>query len=152
MTGAMRSAALGSRGAMPNSPLNWIDLNRIGHGVMFKGHKGFIIADFTKRIIIPDGRSGDMSYYKPRPEDKMYDDLGNFQKQWTNACKNGKPAETDCNFEYSADMIENMCLGLAAFRAGTELVYDGAKGVVTNNAEANQYLTKPYRKGWTMNG
>ena len=49
-------------------------------------------------------------------------------------------------------MIENMCLGLAAYRAGGELEYDAARGVVTNNAEANQYLTKPYRKGWTMDG
>jgi hypothetical protein len=78
--------------------------------------------------------------------------LGNFQKQWTAACKNGNPADTACNFEYSANMIENMCLGLAAFRAGSELEYDGAAGVVTNNAAANEFLTKPYRKGWTLNG
>jgi hypothetical protein len=32
------------------------------------------------------------------------------------------------------------------------LKYDAVKGVVTNNAAANQYLTKPYRAGWTMNG
>ena len=139
-------------GAMPKSPSGWIDLNQIGHGAMFKGEKGFVIADFNRRVIIPDGRSGDMSYYQPRAEDELSGNLGNFQKQWTRACKNGKPAETACNFEYSANMIENMCLGLAAFRAGTELEYDGAKGVVTNNAAANQYLTKPYRKGWTMDG
>ncbi|MCH7226049.1 Gfo/Idh/MocA family protein [Haloferula sp. A504] len=139
-------------GAMPKSPSGGIDLNRIGHGAMFKGDKGFVVADFGKRIIIPDGRSGNMSYYKPRPEAELLPDLGNFQKQWTQACKNGKPAATACNFEYSANMIETMCLGLAAFRAGGELDYDAAKGVVTNNAEANQYLTKPYREGWTMNG
>ncbi len=139
-------------GAMPKSPSGWIDLKQIGHGAMFKGDKGFVIADFNRRVIIPDGRSGDMSYYQPRAEDELSGNLGNFQKQWTRACKNGKPAETACNFEYSANMIENMCLGLAAFRAGTELEYDGAKGVVTNNAAANQYLTKPYRKGWTMDG
>jgi len=139
-------------GAMPKSPSGWIDLKQIGHGAMFKGDKGFVIADFNRRVIIPDGRSGDMSYYQPRAEDELSGDLGNFQKQWTSACKNGKPADTACNFEYSANMIENMCLGLAAFRAGTELEYDGAKGVVTNNAAANQYLTKPYRKGWTMDG
>ena len=49
-------------------------------------------------------------------------------------------------------MLETLCLGLASFRAGTDLEYDGAKGVVTNNAAANQYLTKPYRAGWTMDG
>ncbi|MGB0745260.1 MAG: Gfo/Idh/MocA family protein [Opitutales bacterium] len=139
-------------GAMPKSPLEWVDINKIWHGAMFKGDKGFVLADFSRRVIIPIGGDGDMTYYKPRPEDEVVDELGNFQKDWTNACKNGKPADTACNFEYSANMIENMCLGLAAFRAGRPLEYDGAKGIVTNDADANQYLTKPYRKGWTMDG
>jgi predicted dehydrogenase len=139
-------------GAMPSSPNGWVDLNKIGHGAMFKGDKGFVVSDFGKRLIIPDGKSGNMTYYKPRPEDELQSDLGNFQKQWTAACKNGKPTETACNFEYSANMIENMCLGLAAYRAGKELVYDGATGAVTNDAAVNQYLMKQYRKGWTLNG
>lgn len=139
-------------GAMPNSPSKWIDLSKIGHGVMLKGEKGIVISDFKSRIILPDGKSGDMTYYKPRSAEQLTPPLGNFQKQWTAACKNGKPAETDCNFEYSANMIETMCLGLAAFRAGGEIDYDPAKGIVTDNAAANAFLTKPYRKGWTING
>jgi hypothetical protein len=139
-------------GAMPKSPNKWIDLNKIGHGAMFKGDKGFVIADFKNRIILPDGRRGNMSYFKPRAEEELTPDLGNFQKQWTNACKNGKPSKTACNFEYSANMIETMCLGLAAFRAGGKIDYDGANGVITNNSAANQYLTKLYRKGWALNG
>ncbi|MEO0510068.1 MAG: Gfo/Idh/MocA family oxidoreductase [Verrucomicrobiota bacterium] len=136
-------------GALPGSPSKWVDLKKIGHGAMFKGDKGFVIADFKSRLIIP---SGDMTYYKSREKDELTPALGNFQKEWTTACKNGKPADTSCNFEYSANMIENMCLGLVAFRAGGELKYDGARGVVTNNAAANQLLSKPYRKGWTLNG
>jgi predicted dehydrogenase len=139
-------------GAMPGTPLNWIDLNKIGHGAMFKGDKGFVIADFVKRLLIPSGRNADLSYFDPRSAEEVAPDLGNFQKQWTDACKNGKPAETACNFEYSANMIETMCLVLAGFRAAQPLEYDGAKGTVTNVAEANPYLTKPYREGWTING
>jgi hypothetical protein len=45
-----------------------------------------------------------------------------------------------------------MCLGLAAFRAGGSLDYDAVRGQFTNDTAANQYLTKPYRAGWTMNG
>ena len=139
-------------GAMPKSPSDWIDLNKISHGVMFQGDQGFVIADFQRRLIIPDGKSGNMSYFDPRSEDELLSDLGNFQKQWITACKNGKPADTACNFQYSANMIECMCLGLAANRAGQELKYDARQGVVTNIASANQYLTKPYRKGWTISG
>ena len=139
-------------GAMPESPSPWIDLNKIGHGAMFKGDKGVLVSDFRSHLIIPAGNINNMSHFKPRSADKALPDLGHFQKQWVEACKNGRPAKTACNFKYSADMIETMCLGLAAFRAGKELDYDGTKGVFTNDASANQYLTKEYRKGWTMNG
>lgn len=137
-------------GAMPESPSPWIDLNKVGHGAMFKGDKGWVIAGFNRRLIIPNGNGADLSYFDRRSEDDLIPDLGDFQKQWVHACKNGNPAETACNFEYSANMIEAMCLGLASFRAGAELKYDGNNGAVTNVASANKYLTKPYRNGWTM--
>jgi predicted dehydrogenase len=139
-------------GALPKSPSKWLDFSKIGHGAMFKGDKGFVIADFTNRMLYPSGKDIDMTYYKPRGKDEIAPPLGNFQEQWTQACKNGQPAETACNFEYSANMIETMCLGLAAFRVGESLDYNASRGEFTNNAAANQYLTKPYREGWTMNG
>ncbi|MBF0196567.1 MAG: Gfo/Idh/MocA family oxidoreductase [Planctomycetes bacterium] len=139
-------------GAMPRSPIKALDLKRIGHGAMFKGDKGYIVADFKNRLIYPLGAKNDMTQYKRRSPEELIPPLGNFQQQWIDACKNGRPAETACNFEYSANMIETMCLGLSAFRAGEELSYDGKIGEVTNNSNANQYLTKAYRKGWTMNG
>lgn len=139
-------------GAMPSSPSKWVDLNRIGHGALFKGSKGIIVSDFTGRLLIPAGDKGDFTYYKPRSQEDVLPNLGNFQTQWTTACKNGKPTETACNFKYSADMIETMCLGLVGFRAGESLEYDPAAGKVTNVASANAYLTKPYREGWAING
>ena len=94
----------------------------------------------------------DLSYFEPHSADEMTPDLGDFQKQWANACRSSRPWETACNFEYSANMIECMCLGLVAFRVGKELEYDPERGVVTNVPEANDYLAKPYREGWTMEG
>ncbi|MEM1109017.1 MAG: hypothetical protein AAGH99_10045 [Planctomycetota bacterium] len=139
-------------GAMPSSPVPWIDLNKIGHGGMFKGDKGFVIADFSRRIIIPNGKVTDMTHFDPRPEEELIAPLGNFQQQWLDACKGGDPQNTACNFEYSANMIESMCLGLAAFRAGESIIYDGKEGRVINSANANALLSKPYRKGWTIDG
>lgn len=52
-------------GAMPRSPKPSIDLTEIGHGAMFKGTKGFVVADFDSRMIIPFGDDADLSYYKP---------------------------------------------------------------------------------------
>ena len=58
-------------GIMPRTPKDYVDLNKIGHGAMFKGTKGFLICDFDSRIILPIGKDTDMTYYKPRPKDKV---------------------------------------------------------------------------------
>jgi len=137
-------------GAMPQSPIECIDLNKIGHGVMFKGEKGFVIADFDKRILFPYGRHADLSYYNKRPKDKMIPDMGGFQEEWMNACKGD--LKTSCDFDYSGRAIEMMLLGLVAYRVGEKIEYDGAKGKVTNNKEADRLLGRKYRKGWKLNG
>jgi predicted dehydrogenase len=138
-------------GAMPRSPSPAVNLKAIGHGVWFKGSKGFLIADFTSRIIIPFGAEADLSYYRPRPKEEQLPPLGHFQRQWIDACKN--PAlETACDFEYSANMIEQMLLGLVAYRTGEKIEYDPATGKVTNNSAANEFISRKYREGWVLNG
>jgi predicted dehydrogenase len=137
-------------GAMPRSPRDCVDLKKIGHGAMFKGSKGYLIADFDSRLVIPFGNDADMSYYQRRPKDKMLPDVGHFQKEWTNACKGS--LKTSCDFDYGGTMIEMMLLGLVAYRVGTRLDYDPVAGRVTNNAEANGLLSRKYRAGWTLNG
>ena len=49
-------------------------------------------------------------------------------------------------------MIEQMILGLVAYRVGQKIEYDGAAGRVTNVPEANALLSHKYREGWTLNG
>jgi predicted dehydrogenase len=138
-------------GAMPRPPKDYVDLKKIGHGAMFKGSKGYVIADFVSRLVLPYGDDADFTFYKPRTKDKLLPPVGHFQKQWLDACKNPS-LKTACDFEYSANMIEQMLLGLVAYRAGKKLKYDGATGKVTNCPEANQYLSRKYREGWTLNG
>lgn len=137
-------------GDMPDTPDNIIDLNKIGHGAMFKGSKGYVIADFTRRLIIPVGNEADMTYYQPRKEDDIIPAMGHFQKQWINACKTD--LKTSCDFKYSADMIEHMLLGLASYRHGGRIEYDPKKGRVTNSDNANDLLKRPYRDGWSLKG
>ena len=136
-------------GAMPRSPKNFVDLNKIGHGAMFKGSEGFIVADFTSRLVLPYGKNADMSYYNRRPKEKMIPPLGHFQKEWIDAAKGD--LKTTCNFDYAGKMIEMMMLGLVAYRVGKELKYDGAAGK-TDDAKANELLTRKYREGWPLNG
>jgi hypothetical protein len=142
-------------GAMPESPNRAIDLKKIDHGAMFEGSEGFIVADFQSHMLIPqkneaDRSQADMTYYKPRAKDALIPPLGNFQTQWIKACKGD--LKTSCDFGYASDMIEMMLLGLVAYRAGRKIKYDGIAGQVTDCAEANQFLGRQYREGWTING
>jgi hypothetical protein len=138
-------------GAMPRSPRDWVDLNKIGHGAMFKGTKGYVITDFTSRLVIPFGDDADLSYYNRRPKDQMLPNVGHFQKEWINACKNPS-LQTSCDFDYSGTMIETMLLGLVAYRVGKKIEYDAKAGRVTNCPEANELLGRKYREGWTLDG
>ncbi len=137
-------------GAMPRSPRGYVDLNEIGHGAMFKGSKGFLVADFDTRILLPWGNEADLTYYNRRPEDEIVPPMGHFQKEWTNACKTD--LKTSCDFDYGGTALEQMLLGLVAYRVGKKLDYDGATGRVTNSAKANGLLSRKYRRGWTLNG
>lgn len=138
-------------GVLPRSPNRAIDLKAIDHGAWFKGSKGFLVADFTSRMIIPFGADADLSYYKPRRKEDQLPEVGHFQQQWIDACKNPS-LKTACDFEYSANMIEQMLLGLVAYRAGAKIEYDPVAGKVTNIPEANAFLSRKYRDGWVLNG
>jgi hypothetical protein len=67
---------------------------------------------------------------------------------WVDAAK-GK-AEASCPFEYAARLTEVMLLGIVALRAGSKIHYDGANMRVTNQPQANDYLRREYRQGWSV--
>ena len=138
-------------GVFPTNPRGWVDIPKVGHGAMFKGTKGHIVADFNSRCLLPIGGDADLTYYKPRTKENQLPPVNGFQEQWLRACRN-PTIKTACDFEYSADMIEQLLLGLVAFRVGKKLDYDPVAGKVTNAPEANEFLTKKYRDGWTLNG
>jgi predicted dehydrogenase len=137
-------------GALPESPARYIDLHKIDHGAMFEGSKGVLVANFDTRVLYPLRGEADLTYYKPRTKETVLPPLGNFQRQWINACKGN--LKTSCDFDYSGKMIEMMLLGLVAYRAGKKLNYDGAAGLCKDCSEANELLRRTYRPGWTLNG
>ncbi len=137
-------------GAMPDNPAKFFDLNQIDHGALFEGSKGCLIADFNSRVIYPRGNQANLSYYRPRTVETLIKPMGNFQGQWIEACKGN--LKTSCDFDYNGRMMEMMLLGVAAYKAGKKLQYDPATGLVTNDPKANEFLSRPYREGWPLNG
>ena len=71
------------------------------------------------------------------------------EANWAAAAKGKAPASSP--FDYAARLTEVMLLGIVALRAGQgkRIMYDGANMKVTNVPEANQWLTREYREGWT---
>jgi predicted dehydrogenase len=137
-------------GALPESPAKYVDLKKIDHGALFEGSKGNLVADFNSRLLLPQGNQADLTYYKPRTKASLLPPLGDFQKQWINACKGS--LKTACDFDYGSKLIETMLLGLVAYRVGKKINYDGTAGHVTDSPEGNELLRRTYRPGWTLNG
>jgi len=70
------------------------------------------------------------------------------EMNWIDAAK-GK-TEVSCPFEYAARLTEVMLLGIVALKVGRKISYDGASMRVTNLPQANDYLRREYRQGWSV--
>ena len=76
--------------------------------------------------------------------------MWSHELNWTKAIRG--EAKASSPIESAAQLTETMLLGLVALRAGQgkKVLYDGARGQITNIADANQYLTRDYRAGWAI--
>ena len=68
-------------GLKPDTPLNYIDVERIGNGAIFEGTKGWLLADFTTRVLVPSFNDGDLTYYKRRSKDDLLPLMGGSGQQ-----------------------------------------------------------------------
>ena len=112
-------------------------------GVLFLGEKGNLLADYTRRVLLPEK---DFADFKP-PTAFIPDSIGHH-KEWVEACKTGGP--TTCNFDYSGALTEAALLGNVSYRVGKKLEWDAAKLRATNCPEADQYIQHHYRAGWAL--
>jgi len=134
-------------GKKPGMPAEAFNREKLFKGVIFKGDKGWLVADYGWRILM---LKGDMTHYEsPESEDLIPPSPGHH-KEWLIGCKTGKP--TLCNFDYSGALIENNMLALAAYRVGKKLKWDAKNLIATNCPEADRYIRKTYRSGWVLNG
>ena len=69
-------------------------------------------------------------------------------REWLDACRG--LAKTQSPFEYAAVLTESLLLGNVALRSGQPVEWDAAAMRVTNNAAAEPFVRKEFRKGWTF--
>ncbi len=144
-----------ARGEMPACKLTWYDHDKKpdvlaehgipnwGSAVLFIGEKGMLLADYGRRKLFPEEKFQD---FQP-PERTIAKSIGHHA-EWIKACKEGTP--TTCNFDYSGALTEAVLLGNVAYRVGEKLQWDPARLKATNCSEADRYVRREYRKGWTL--
>jgi predicted dehydrogenase len=110
---------------------------------VFVGSKGMLLANYAQHALWPADRFAD---FKP-PEPEIPASIGHHQ-EWIVACKTG--SSTTCNFDYSGAVTEAVLLANVAYRSGKTIDWDPVDLKVTNVPEANAYLRREYRRGWTL--
>jgi hypothetical protein len=135
-------------GLMPPRPAELEDGRRYGSadGTLYVGDKGKMLG----HRLIPQAK---LKEYKQPP--RTLPRSPGHHKEWILACKGGPPAGS--SFEVSGPMAEVVLLGNIAVRMGKKLYekglklyYDGPNMRITNVPEANEYIRREYRKGWTL--
>jgi predicted dehydrogenase len=114
--------------------------NQHGSGVTWIGTKGSL----------PIGRgpwTGKQSDPYPDAPERNWG-REEVHKDWAVAIKSGKDAP--CNFAYAGPFTEAYQLGNVALKVGHRVEWDPLAFRVTNCREANQYLTREYRRGWDI--
>jgi predicted dehydrogenase len=99
--------------------------------------------------LLPDDKMA--SYTKPAQTLERVPGDSDMQPytNWVESMIAGK--QSFSNFAYASPLTQIANFGNISLRAGGgPIEWDAVNGVITNNKEANQLLTKEYRKGWEL--
>ena len=141
------------------------------NGVLMIGDKGIISTNIndssplTPKLYLYNGETE----FGPETE-KMDEPEYGHQRKWVDACKAGfnskEHTELTSSFDYAGPMTETVLMGNLAIRsymlrkenskgnleffARKKLLWDGEGMKITNLDEANQFVSRNYREGWTV--
>jgi len=145
-----------ARGELPPVKLTWyhgekypaqLEEKKLGDwkgaGVLFVGEKGMLVSNYGQHKLLPEA---DFKEFK-RPEPSIAKSAGHHQ-EWIDSIRGGAPSL--CNFSYAGPLAETVLLGNVAYRVGKKLEWDAKALKATNCPEAERFIKKEYRKGWTL--
>jgi predicted dehydrogenase len=133
----------------PDGLPDYVKLDSEGGGILV-GDKGILIHNTygdNPRLYTNGSAMSDAGAMTPVTLPRV---STSHEMNWVGACKGENKASSP--FEYAAALTETMCLGVAALRAGQgrKVYYDAEKMEFTNAPDANQFLTREWRKGWEL--
>jgi predicted dehydrogenase len=144
-----------ARENMPKVKLTWYDSGKKppfleakqipawNSAVLFMGDRGMLLADYSRHLLLPEATFADFK----APDPTIPSSIGH-QQEWLAACKTG--SATTCNFDYSGTLTEAVLLGAVAYKAGKKIIWDAQQLKATNCPEADRFIHKQYREGWTI--
>jgi predicted dehydrogenase len=140
---------------LPDEPMGGWD-----GGVIFEGTKGKMMADCygENPRLLPTKLMKEVSF----PAETLARVPEGHYVQWVNACLKGYGnAVTSSHFDYAGPFTESVLMGNLAIRSYTirkgdqypgrkKLLWDAKNMKITNFDEANQFVKREYREGWTL--
>lgn len=126
-----------------------LDIDNIdtpNEGLMFVGDKGKILGGFEGENprIIPQSKMDSSNVDKPSPLPARE----NRSLVWTDAFSAGE--DSPGSFKYARTVTEMINLAAVALRADKRIEYDSAQMKITNDEDANRFLSRDYREGWEL--
>jgi hypothetical protein len=144
-----------------------------GNGVIFIGTKGKMMCDtygFNPRLL-PAARNKEVAV--PQTITRVTGGAGGHYKQWVDACIGGynskEAAALSSPFSIAGPLTETVLMGNLVIRSydvrkevtgkpgsytypgrGIKLLWNGADMKITNFDEANQFVKRSYRNGWSL--
>jgi predicted dehydrogenase len=113
-------------------------------GAYFEGDKGTLLCDYETREITINGQT--VSDIPEIP--KTIERSPGHQQNFINAVKSRKQPES--NLEYAREMTLPMHLAIISYRLNRKLAWNSRKDTFVDDKEANQYLSREYRKKWSL--
>jgi predicted dehydrogenase len=140
-------------GLMPARPDELEEGRQLGDsdgGVLFIGDKGKLMCGCygSSPRLLPEAS---MRAFKQPPKtiERVPGGEAGHEKNWLEAIKANKPAIS--NFDYAGPFAELVLLGNLAVRfPERRLLWDGEAMKVTNDSDAQAFVTRKYREGWTL--
>ncbi|HXG47199.1 MAG TPA: gfo/Idh/MocA family oxidoreductase, partial [Methylomirabilota bacterium] len=138
-------------GLRPPRPPEMADGDELGAtGVLLVGERGKIISQRMRYRLLPAKLEEEVG---PPPR-KIPRSPGHY-REWAEACKGGRPAGS--NFNWAGPLAEVVLLGNVALRLQLrgaltrhKLLWDPVNLRITNLPEANRFLRREYRSGWSL--
>lgn len=126
----------------PNAALAERGLADWRNGVLFVGDDGWLIADYSRYVVGPDGRR---AAFTPPPASIVASP--GHHREWLDCSARG--TQPSCSFAYAAPLTEHVLLANAAFRGarGRRLPWNAA-AMTTGAAAVDALLDEPVRAGY----